>query len=233
MSRYWSASLLLLLITGTPALACWCGWSGNDAEALRHATQVFVGHRISSVTVFRRTDIVGWAPIQRYVFAVEEVLKGSHTKSVTLFTTGSNCDFLFDKPSRYLVFVEEDELGRHASICLNTRQLPATEADPSIPSWRYSIEPIYRPLWGSAAFLWFSFKNTLHLEVNPQAWQLRVAQALLGLSPLPILSLLILPVRRRVKPKRLLLCTSAAILLSLIFTRLFLNYSVWFTHLVR
>jgi hypothetical protein len=235
------AEALLASVT----MACQCGWSQSESAAVAAADQVFVGMRVSSITVLADSP---WAdfkiPLQRYVFAVDTVLKGSVGTTVTVMTTGGNCDFLFTSRARYVIYLDSmtDGVGR-ATVCLPSRQvtssrdlvLPPGTVDRHPPvRWRYFLEPVYRPLWASTVFLAFALRHPLRGAVifDSHHWLSIVARASVLLSLLSVAGAFVRPLRRFVRLRRLLLTAFIAIALAEGTMYLYLRLNEWFSHYV-
>ena len=117
-----SPLLLLLLLAGRVADACQCGHRPGPLEALPRSIAVFDG------TVIRRSPFLAHvqgslAVLERNEFLVHYAWRGPNEDRIVILTGFSNCDYLFDVGTRYVVFARfthEADIGLESSICLPT-----------------------------------------------------------------------------------------------------------------
>ena len=103
-----STFVLVILISGSSALACDC-MTPPAKECFRRADVVFEGELVRAG---RDSD----SPMT-YTFKVNKVLKGEHVQEVTIFGTGWNCDATFDLNVVYRVYAREYEGKLRSGQC--------------------------------------------------------------------------------------------------------------------
>lgn len=135
MPRFAAIAIGMSLVIPTVAVACQCA-PPSLAASIDRADLVLVG----SVSSFEALDHVMVKPI--------EVFKGSRSKSLTIATGRSDCDFFLPpvKPrvgEEYLLFLQQSEGRLNASRCLASG--PVTEKAVELRALRARFKPNAQP----------------------------------------------------------------------------------------
>lgn len=115
--------LFSITMSGCPLFACECS---SDSPEFVRSTNIFIGEVVNTETKIRESA----PPIEKVTFKVLKAYRGS-SGAIVLTRDGwfSDCDVLFDKGEKYLVFARTEKGELVTNVCDGTKKLSAAAGD--------------------------------------------------------------------------------------------------------